>query len=124
MRRATNVARKNLVSLGTCIGKFTKSGKFHLQITALDLIAPYAKVGIITHLMCVPGESQTDLLYSVTQEPSSAVQYKLRKPGERGMLQTAVAYGTYPKCGRIVGSEVFQLTSGWLNYCYTHQTLF
>ena len=45
MRRATNVARKNLVSLGTCIGKFTKSGKFHLQITALDLIAPYAKVG-------------------------------------------------------------------------------
>ena len=46
MRRATNVARKNLVSLGTCIGKFTKSGKFHLQITALDIIAPYAKVGV------------------------------------------------------------------------------
>ena len=44
MRRATNVARKNLISLGTCIGKFTKSGKFHLQITALDIIAPYAKV--------------------------------------------------------------------------------
>lgn len=44
MRRATNVARKNLISLGTCIGKFTKSGKFHLQITALDLLAPYAKV--------------------------------------------------------------------------------
>ena len=46
MRRATNVARKNLISLGTCIGKFTKSGKFHLQITALDIIAPYAKVGM------------------------------------------------------------------------------
>ena len=46
MRRATNVARKNLISLGTCIGKYTKSGKFHLQITALDIIAPYAKVGM------------------------------------------------------------------------------
>ncbi len=43
MRRATNIARKNLISLGTCIGKFTKSGKFHLQITALDVMAPYAK---------------------------------------------------------------------------------
>ena len=38
------MARKNLVSLGTCIGKFTKGGKFHLQITALDVLAPYAKV--------------------------------------------------------------------------------
>ena len=45
MRRATNIARKQLISLGTCIGKFTKSGKFHLHITVLDLIAPYAKVG-------------------------------------------------------------------------------
>ena len=44
MRKATNVARINLVSLGMCIGKFTKSKKFHLQITALDVIAPYAKV--------------------------------------------------------------------------------
>ena len=43
MRWGTNVARKNLMSLGTCIGKFTKSGKFHLQITALDVLAPYAK---------------------------------------------------------------------------------
>lgn len=44
MKRATNVARKNLISLGMCIGKFTKSKKFHLQVTALDVIAPYAKV--------------------------------------------------------------------------------
>ena len=44
MKRATNVARKNLISVGTCIGKFTKSKKFHMQITALDVIAPYAKV--------------------------------------------------------------------------------
>ena len=47
MRRATNIARKQLISLGTCIGKFTKSGKFHLHVTVLDLIAPYAKVHTI-----------------------------------------------------------------------------
>ncbi len=46
MRKATNVARENLVSLGTCFGKMTKSGKFRLHITALDFLAPYAKVSI------------------------------------------------------------------------------
>ena len=40
---ATSVARKNLLSLGTCLGKFTKSGKFMLHITALDIIAPHAR---------------------------------------------------------------------------------
>ena len=39
-----SVARPNLVSLGTCFGKFSKSGKFKLHITALvDYIAQYAK---------------------------------------------------------------------------------
>ena len=44
MKLATNVARENLISLGTCIGKFTKTKKFKLHITALDVIAPLAKV--------------------------------------------------------------------------------
>ncbi|RKP27386.1 cytosolic large ribosomal subunit protein [Syncephalis pseudoplumigaleata] len=43
MRRATSVARDNLASLGICFGKFTKTGKFRLQITALEYIAQYAK---------------------------------------------------------------------------------
>ncbi|XP_046850416.1 60S ribosome subunit biogenesis protein NIP7 homolog [Xenia sp. Carnegie-2017] len=46
MRKATNVARENLISLGTCFGKMTKSGKFRLHITALDFLAPYAKFKI------------------------------------------------------------------------------
>ena len=37
---ATSVARDNLLSLGTCLGKFTKTGKFRLHITALEVIAP------------------------------------------------------------------------------------
>lgn len=43
MRLAISVAKPNLVSLGTCFGKFSKSGKFKLHITALDYLAQYAK---------------------------------------------------------------------------------
>lgn len=43
MRLGISVARPNLVSLGTCFGKFSKSGKFKLHITALDYVAQYAK---------------------------------------------------------------------------------
>lgn len=40
---ATSIPRANLLSVGTCIGKFTKTGKFRLHITALDIIAPHAR---------------------------------------------------------------------------------
>ncbi|KAJ1939695.1 60S ribosome subunit biogenesis protein NIP7 [Linderina pennispora] len=43
MRKATSVGRHNLISLGTCFGKFTKTGKFRMHITALPLLAQYAK---------------------------------------------------------------------------------
>ena len=43
-------ARPNLVSLGTCFGKFSKSGKFKLHITALDYLAQYAKYKVVVHL--------------------------------------------------------------------------
>ena len=40
---ATSVKREALLSLGTCLGKFTKTGKFRLHITALSVIAPHAR---------------------------------------------------------------------------------
>ncbi|TKA29735.1 60S ribosome subunit biogenesis protein nip7 [Salinomyces thailandicus] len=40
---ATSIARDSLLSLGTCLGKFTKTGKFRLHITALDILAPHAR---------------------------------------------------------------------------------
>ena len=40
---ATSVSRDALLSLGTCIGKFTKTGKFRMHVTALDVIAPHAR---------------------------------------------------------------------------------
>lgn len=43
LQAAMNVPRENLVSLGTCFGKFTHSKKFRLLITALDYMAQFAK---------------------------------------------------------------------------------
>ena len=40
---ATSVARDNLLSLGICLGKFTKTGKFRLHVTALSVVAPHAR---------------------------------------------------------------------------------
>lgn len=45
MKMATNFSRESLLSLGTCVGKFTKTEKFMLSITFLDHIAQHAKVG-------------------------------------------------------------------------------
>ena len=44
IKHASNFPRKELLSFGTCFGRFTKTRKFRLHITALDFIAPYAKV--------------------------------------------------------------------------------
>ncbi|XP_015605209.1 60S ribosome subunit biogenesis protein NIP7 homolog [Cephus cinctus] len=43
---ASTVGSDHLVSLGTCFGKFTKSGKFRLHITALNYLAPHAQYKI------------------------------------------------------------------------------
>ena len=43
MKLASNVARDHLMSIGTCFGKFTKSGKFRLHVTCLDYLAQYAQ---------------------------------------------------------------------------------
>ena len=46
MKASTSISRDSLLHVGTCLGKFTKSGKFRLHITALEYLAQYAKVSI------------------------------------------------------------------------------
>lgn len=46
MKKAASISRENLISFGSCFGKFTSSQKFRLTITALDYLAPYAKVSL------------------------------------------------------------------------------
>jgi 60S ribosome subunit biogenesis protein NIP7 len=39
----SQISRKNLVAMGTMLGRFTHSGKFKLTVHALPVIAQYAK---------------------------------------------------------------------------------
>nr|CAG4645855.1 EOG090X0EWC [Lynceus sp. MCZ IZ 141354] len=43
LRHAAVIDSDNLICIGTCFGKFTKTRKFLLHITALDYLAPYAQ---------------------------------------------------------------------------------
>lgn len=42
MKAAASISRDNLLSIGTCFGRFSKSGKFRLHITALDHLSQHA----------------------------------------------------------------------------------
>jgi ribosome biogenesis protein Nip4 len=53
MKLASNIGRENLLSIGTCFGKFTKNDKFRLHISCLDYISQYAKVIKYIVSMCV-----------------------------------------------------------------------
>ncbi|KAF7278244.1 60S ribosome subunit biogenesis protein NIP7 homolog [Rhynchophorus ferrugineus] len=46
LKLANTIQSENIVSVGTCFGKFTKSGKFRLHITALNYLSPYAQCKI------------------------------------------------------------------------------
>ena len=54
MKYASCVGKDELISFGTCFGKFTKTQKFRLHITALDFLAPYAKVTYILRIVGPP----------------------------------------------------------------------
>ena len=43
LKYAGHFEKKKLVSFGTCIGKFTKTSKFRIHISALGLISKFAK---------------------------------------------------------------------------------
>ncbi|KAK1462644.1 60S ribosome subunit biogenesis protein NIP7 [Colletotrichum melonis] len=43
---ATSIARDKLLSIGICLGKFTKTGKFRLHVTALPVLSEHARYKI------------------------------------------------------------------------------
>ena len=43
LKMATHFGKDELLSAGTCFGKFTKTQKFKLNITCLEILAKYAK---------------------------------------------------------------------------------
>ncbi|BFZ08326.1 hypothetical protein BsWGS_11365 [Bradybaena similaris] len=44
---SSSATHDSLLSIGSCFGKFTKSGKFHLHVTALHNLAPSAKHKVV-----------------------------------------------------------------------------
>ncbi|SCZ88864.1 BZ3500_MvSof-1268-A1-R1_Chr2-1g04690 [Microbotryum saponariae] len=55
IRQAISVPRANLISLGICLGKFSKTDKFRLHVTALDLLGRYAKNKVRDRSSCSAG---------------------------------------------------------------------
>src|SRR5258708_7702344 len=58
VRKAENIPRKNLYSLGACLGKFTKSNKFHITIICLDHLSKIA-----SHRVWVKNSAEMNFLY-------------------------------------------------------------
>lgn len=58
LKASGNISRENLVSCGTCFGKFTKSGKFRITSTCIDILAQYA-----THKVWVKPQVENSFLY-------------------------------------------------------------
>lgn len=58
MRLAANISRENLMACGTCIGKFTKTGKFYITIHAMDYLSQYAQ-----YKVWVKSSSEMSFLY-------------------------------------------------------------
>lgn len=58
LKTCSAISRKDLISVGVCFGKFTKSGKFRLHVTALDYLAQYAK-----HKIWIKPSAEMSFLY-------------------------------------------------------------
>jgi 60S ribosome subunit biogenesis protein NIP7 len=81
MKRATNVPRDELMSMGTCFGKFNRNGKFRLAITSLEYISQFAKVGLKPHQPLVDParphrcEASLRVQYKVWVKPSAELSF-------------------------------------------------
>jgi 60S ribosome subunit biogenesis protein NIP7 len=82
MKIATNFGREKLLSLGTCVGKFTKTDRFMLSITFLDYLSQYAKVRDLGHFSAPLSTTQRAkppacpcLQYKVWVKPSSEMSF-------------------------------------------------
>ena len=86
MKRATSVGRDQLVSLGTCVGKFTHSDKFRLTIGALDLLAAHAK-----YKMWVKPTSEMGFMYGNHLLKSGLGRISENTPANAGVVIYSMA---------------------------------
>lgn len=75
MKQACMIERKKLICFGTCFGKFTKTQRFRLHITALDYLAPYAKVRTHHEHARIQSTNLIDLQCKVWLKPNAEQQF-------------------------------------------------
>ncbi|KAH9271679.1 hypothetical protein BASA83_006047 [Batrachochytrium salamandrivorans] len=68
MKKAISVSREQLLALGVCFGKFTKTGKFRLHVTALDYLSQFAKAHLGRITEDTP-EHQGVIVYTMADIP-------------------------------------------------------
>ena len=93
-KKAGNVARENLISLGTCFGKFTKTRKFRLHITSLDFLAPYA-----SYKLWLKASAEQQFLYghNVTKSGLGRITENTDKYQVRNVLTMDYLFTSYSR---------------------------
>ncbi len=81
MRQSTNISRDELISIGTCLGKFTKTGKFRLGVTALDYMSEHA-----LHKVWVKPSAELNFLYGNNIVKSGLARITERVPQYGGVI--------------------------------------
>jgi 60S ribosome subunit biogenesis protein NIP7 len=109
---ATSVARDNLLSLGTCLGKFTKTGKFRLHITALDVIAPHAR-----YKVWVKANGEMPFLYGGNVVKAHVGRWSEDCPEHQGVVVYSMNDTPLVRCRAAVGlTWLFANHSGLRGY--------
>jgi len=81
MKRAGNIGRDELYSLGQCIGKFTHSGRFRLTLGVLPLLAQYAR-----YKVWVKPQAELSFLYGNHVLKSGLGRVTENTPDKQGVL--------------------------------------
>lgn len=81
IKLAASVGRDHLLSYGTCVGKFTKSKKFRLHVTALNYLAPYAR-----HKIWVKPNAEQQFLYGNHVLKSGLARMTENSPQYQGVV--------------------------------------
>lgn len=88
MKHATSIPREKLISLGTCLGKFSKTGKFRLHVTALDWISRFAQYKVSVPIPLLSISHSHPLVTQATTEYGCGFFFKNNNNNNIGLDQT------------------------------------
>ncbi|KAJ5313473.1 uncharacterized protein N7443_000357 [Penicillium atrosanguineum] len=106
---ATSIPRDNLLSAGTQMGKFTKTGKFRLNLTCLDVVAPHAR-----YKLWIKANGEMPFLYGGNVVKAHVGRWSEDCPEHSGVIvynqdDTPLGFGGNISLGRL---NMRELTNG------------